>query len=178
MTDRVRAIAISCGGLGYLRPAPGTWGSMPPAALAVIMLWGGAPGWSITAAMGAVLIVSCVICLALGDWAETHYGRKDASNIVIDETAGQAISLMFWPAAFIESARALGPDGGIDWTAAIRGAVAVGGAFVLFRIMDIVKPPPARGLQRLRGGLGVLIDDLIAGIYAALLVQIALRWLA
>lgn len=173
-----RALLLSSGGLGYLRPAPGTWGSMPPAALAFALLVAGAPYWSIQAALLAVLIVSCIICIALGDWGEGHFGRKDASNIVIDETAGQCISLLAWPAGFVAQCRAVVPEGALDVAAVLRAALAVGFAFILFRVCDIIKPPPAHGLQRLKGGVGVLVDDLIAGLYAAVAIQIPLWLLA
>lgn len=166
---------MTSGGLGYMRPAPGTWGSLPPAGIVFLMLVLGAPAWTINATLIVVLVISCAICVRFGEWAEGHFGKKDASPIVIDETAGQCLSLMAWPAAFIEECRAVNGAGAADWNAAFRGAVAVGGAFVLFRIFDIIKPPPARGLQRLHAGWGVLIDDLFAGAYAAAVVQVALR---
>ena len=59
----------------------------------------------------------------------------------------------------------------------IRVSLAVGAAFVLFRIFDIIKPWPARGLQRVPGGWGILIDDLIAGLYAAAVTQLTVRWM-
>lgn len=170
-----RALLLSSGGLGYLRPAPGTWGSLPPAGLAFIMHLAGAPHWSVQVALMIVLAASCVICVALGAWGERHFGKKDASNIVIDETAGQCIPLMFWPSSFASSLDAWTPEGTLDLAALLRAALAVGAAFVLFRIFDIVKPPPARGLQRLKAGVGVVIDDLFAGVYAAIIMQIALR---
>lgn len=172
--SRVRAVLVSCGGLGYMRPAPGTWGSLPPAGAMFLMLMLGAPPWVMNAVLGVVLVVSCAICVKLGDWAEGHFGKKDASFIVIDETAGQCLALMFWPVAWAGSCQGLtGTNLALEPT--LRAAASVAVAFVLFRIMDIVKPPPARGLQRLRGGVGVVIDDLFAGLYAAAVVQILLR---
>jgi phosphatidylglycerophosphatase A len=171
-----RALLLSCGGLGYLRPAPGTWGSLPPAGLVFVMLLAGAPYWSVQVALIAVLVASSIICVALGSWGERHFGRKDASNIVIDETAGQCMPLLFWPAGFVAQCKGIVPEGAVDVAAVLRAMAAVGGAFILFRIFDIIKPPPAHGLQRLKGGVGVLVDDLIAGLYAAIVVQIPL-WL-
>ena len=80
---------------------------------------------------------------------------------VADEVAGQAIALLWLPWALPESPGAL----------ARNMAIAVS-AFLAFRFFDILKPPPARGLQRLGGGLGILIDDLIAGAMALVVVQV------
>lgn len=172
-----RELLVSTFGLGRLRPAPGTWGSLPPAGLAWILIWIGAPAWAYNGALLAVAVAFTAICLALGAWAEEHCGGKDPSLVVADETAGQAIALLgvtsAWPALAVAGA---GLDFGRFW----RVTAAVGAGFVLFRVMDIIKPAPARGLQRLRGGLGVVIDDLIAGVYAGLALNgalLALRWL-
>jgi phosphatidylglycerophosphatase A len=71
-------------------------------------------------------------------------GRKDPGAIVIDEVAGMALSVLLLP----------------------RTAGVLLAAFVLFRVFDVVKPYPANALQRLRGGAGVMLDDLVAGVYA------------
>jgi len=157
---------ISVFGLGKLRPAPGTWGSMPPVVLAGA-LW--LAGLGPTAApvvyhvaLVAVLLVFSAACILQGDHAEAYYKRKDPSNAVADETAGQCFSLMLLPAGAV-----------YDWRIA---AVTFAAAFVLFRIFDIIKPWPAHSLQRLPAGWGILIDDLIAGLYAMLVVQGLVRW--
>ncbi len=159
----LRALLITSLGLGYLRPAPGTWGSLPPPALAFLLILLGASSTTVSLTMAILCMFASVICLALGRWAETHFGRKDASYIVADETAGQAIPLILLPAASIATP--------------LRAFATLSAAFLLFRILDIVKPPPARGLQRLPAGLGVLIDDLFAGLYAAIILQLALYFL-
>lgn len=156
----IRALLVTSLGLGYLRPAPGTWGSLPPPALAFLLILLGASHTAINIAMAALLLLGSLSCLILGGWAESHFGKKDASYIVADETAGQAIPLMFLPAAAISTP--------------LRAFLTLSAAFLLFRILDIVKPPPARGLQRLPAGLGVLIDDLLAGLYAATILQLAI----
>ncbi|MBL0921760.1 MAG: phosphatidylglycerophosphatase A [Phycisphaerales bacterium] len=161
MGDRLRTLALTSGGLGFMRPAPGTWGSLPPPAAAFLLVLVGAPRGAIDGAMLAFVLVGSAACLALGSWGETRFGRKDASHIVADETAGQALVLMFLPLHAISTP--------------LRAMLTMGGAFILFRVFDIIKPPPARGLQRLKGGLGVLIDDLLAGLYAAILLQAIVR---
>lgn len=158
-----RALLISSLGLGYLRPAPGTWGSLPPPALAFLLVLLSASNTTINLAMLALCVLGSVVCLAFGGWAELHFNKKDASYIVADETAGQAIPLMLLPAAALETPT--------------RAFLTFSAAFLLFRILDIIKPPPAHQLQRLPKGLGVLIDDLIAGLYAAIILQLALHFL-
>jgi phosphatidylglycerophosphatase A len=101
------------------------------------------------------LVVFVVIVTAVGTWAaheaERLLGAKDPGDIVIDEVAGMALSVLALPST---------------------PAVLVAG-FVLFRIFDIVKPYPANALQRLRGGAGVMIDDLVAGLYALVVLVLA-----
>ncbi len=145
-------LLLTSGGLGFLRPAPGTWGSMPPGAIVGVMALAGASQNAMLIVTGAVLALSCVICVAWGRYAEERFGRKDAGEVVIDETAGVA------PATLVAVWLAEG---------LVEQIVAFGGAFVLFRVFDIIKPPPARRLEKLPHGWGVLVDDLAAGVYAA-----------
>ncbi len=162
--ESLRLMLITSGGLGFMRPASGTWGSLPPPAVAFLMVLAGAPAWWRNSAMLAILFFSSGCCLVLGGWAERRFGKKDDGRIVADETAGQCLPLLLLPA----------------WSLAApeRAACTIGAAFVLFRVMDIIKPPPARGLQRLKAGLGVLIDDLFAGLYAAIALQACLAMIA
>lgn len=172
--NTLRVLLVTTFGLGFLRPAPGTWGSLPPPALVAAMLLAGASHTAINLALLTILIVFSAACLWLGVWAEARFRRKDASFIVADETAGQCMPLLFLPAAAFGGAPVLGGAlGGLSW----RAVATLATAFLLFRIMDIVKPPPARNLQRLGGGLGVLIDDLFAGAYAAIIMQLLTRLL-
>ncbi|MGQ0628632.1 MAG: phosphatidylglycerophosphatase A family protein [Phycisphaerales bacterium] len=143
---------ITTFGLGYLRPASGTWGSMPPAIIALGLLLAQAPGWTVILTMAVTVMVFSGACISAGDLAEAKFGGKDPSEVVADETAGMALACLALPL-----------DHASPWSALRWVALA----FVLFRIMDIVKPPPAYGLQRVPGGWGILLDDLIAGIYAA-----------
>jgi phosphatidylglycerophosphatase A len=110
-----------------------------------------------------VALVFTVACVSLGDKAEARFWKKDPSQVVADETAGQAITLMFLSPAAV--------------SAPLIAIVSLVGAFLAFRLMDIVKPWPARQIQRIPGGWGVVLDDLVAGVYAGILVQIV-AWLA
>lgn len=147
---------ITTFGLGLLRPAPGTWGSLPPAGLAMLLvLLGRGPasdGLLWYALLTATVALFSAACLACGNAAERHFRRKDPSQVVADETAGMALALLCLPHACFASPQ--------------RAAIWIGAAFVLFRLADILKPPPARRLQSLHAGAGILIDDLIAGVYA------------
>ena len=118
------------------------------------MLW--LLGWPPLALTGLLLVVLVVGTWASGE-AERALGSKDPGAIVIDEVAGMTISVLTVP---------------------LTPAVLVLG-FVLFRVFDVVKPFPAGASQRLGGGVGVMIDDVIAGIYALaiLLVVRRLGWL-
>lgn len=169
--NTIRLMLVTSFGLGFLRPAPGTWGSMPPVAMYALMLAFDSRHQAREVSILLVLVVFSAACLVCGAWAERRFGGKDASHIVADETAGQCLPLLFLPAAAFGGAPLIPGIPGVSLT----GLATLATAFVLFRIMDIAKPPPARGLQRLGGGLGVLIDDLFAGAYAAILMQIGTR---
>ncbi len=152
-------LALSVGGLGFLRPAPGTWGSMPPPALAALLVLFGASQSTIYAALAACLVIPSIACVLWGKYAETRFGRKDAAEVVADETAGVTFACLV---AIYFSA------------SSFQMLVQLAGAFFLFRIMDILKPAPARQLEQLPHGWGVLIDDLVAGIYAAIALALAI----
>ncbi len=143
-------------GIGHLRPAPGTWGSAAAAALGVLIHGvGGFP----------LLLAATVAVIPLGFWATARtvaaQADKDPSEIVIDEVAGQWIALLFPSAGFWMR----GMD---NWDFPWPGYVA---AFLFFRLFDIWKPWPIRDVDHsLKGGLGIMLDDLIAALYAALCV--------
>jgi phosphatidylglycerophosphatase A len=159
---------ITVFGLGSMRPAPGTWGSLPPIVVASGLFCvglepraSGAGPWVYLGAIGVVLLFGCLACILEGDRAEARWG-KDPSHAVADETAGQCLPLLALPL----TAEA-------DWR---RVTITLAAAFLLFRLMDIAKPPPAYRLQKLPAGWGILIDDLIAGVYAAFALQLLRLW--
>ena len=140
--DRVALAVATLGGAGYAPVASGTVGS----AVVVVLLW-------LIPFSTPALLATLVAVTAAGIWAGTRVeralGLKDPGVIVVDEAAGMILSVLFLP----------------------RTVPVLAVAFVLFRIFDVVKPPPARQSQALGGGVGVVIDDLIAGLYACLLVH-------
>ena len=164
------ALAIATCGVGYLPLAPGTWGSLVGLGIylfvrgcAIKFLFNVAePHFNLLQVYYGVLLVEIAFAVALsllGTWAASHTetlsGAKDPSKVVIDEVTGQFIALLTVPFLVTPA-----------WWAIIL-------AFVLFRFFDIVKPYPARKLENIKGGLGIMADDLIAGVYAAVGVMIA-----
>jgi phosphatidylglycerophosphatase A len=139
-------------GVGYLRPAPGTWGSL------LALPW----GWLLHVLGGfPLLAIGVIIAFAKGLWA-THVltqgqSDHDPSEIVIDELIGQWIAIL--PLSYVAWSR------GIDILALWPGWIA---AFVLFRLFDITKPWLVGWADRRADPLGVILDDVIAGIFAAL----------
>lgn len=155
---RASRLIATFGGVGLLHPGPGTWGSA--AALPLGWLFHGLGGFPLLAL--ATLAVTLV-----GWWAaraeEAATGSHDESAIVIDEVAGQWIAL--WPLSLGLSHAGVDP-----WLFPWPGWV---GAFVAFRVFDIWKPGPVGWADRRPGAGGVMLDDLIAGLLAALLVALA-----
>ena len=142
--DRLAVGIATLGGAGYSPVAPGTVGS----ALTVLVLW-------LVPFSRWGLVAFCLLVTIVGTWAaeraERVLGGKDPGAIVIDEVAGMTLSVLAFP---------------------LTAPVLLTG-FVLFRLFDVVKPPPARQSQQLRGGIGVMIDDLIAGAYALAVLVVA-----
>ncbi|NIA06739.1 MAG: hypothetical protein GWP14_03730 [Actinobacteria bacterium] len=152
----MRKLIVSAGGLGYLPIAPGTWGSF--AGVIIFLLAGSSGSVLLTSVVVLVaLAVFSVLNVVLGPWANSHYGCKDPSPVVIDEVAGYLVAVLLLP---------------IDGVNLYYSAAC---AFFVFRFFDILKPPPARGLERLPAGWGILADDLAAGLYANLLCQCLVR---
>ncbi len=155
--DPVQELVLTTGGLGHMRPASGTWGSLPPVVVSAILVISGAGPdtglwWIHTLAMVAFLIAFSAVCITGADGAEARWG-KDPSPVVADETAGMALTLLLMPPAL------LGNEPFFVVT-------TLAGAFVLFRAFDIAKLPPAWGMQRIPGGWGILLDDLVAAAQA------------
>ena len=159
------AVAIATCGVGFIPIAPGTFGSVVGigawaivrgGVLAILWPFAGRNNLNLLhityGLIAAELVVVILITLA-GIWAASHVERlhaaKDPQKVVIDEVAGQFIALIAVPLS-------LHPW----WTIIL--------AFLLFRFFDIVKPYPARKFEDLHGGLGIMADDLVAGVYAAI----------
>ncbi len=146
----MKRLFTSCFGLGLLPLCPGTWGSLPPVVMfGLLAKLGIRPDW-ITTIMVVWLLAASVICLAFAPAVIAKIGREDPGEVVIDELAGQCI--VFVPAAMLTELNPL---------------LVAGLGFVFFRLFDIVKPFPIKKLEKLPAGLGILADDLLAGIYAA-----------
>lgn len=144
-------------GAGRMRPGPGTWGS----AAAAVLWMGGALGLRLSPSSADLLpLAAALTALAAGIPASTvverESGSVDPGYVVIDEAAGQWIALI--------GSR---PD--------LKHLLA---AFLLFRFFDVVKPWPARRLEALPGGWGIMLDDVAAGVYALLVAQAFARWIA
>ena len=163
------ALVIATCGVGYIPIAPGTFGSVVGVGvwiglrgMLLALLWPAAGGSRLNllhisyALIGGLSLAALAITL-LGVWAgarvEKLHGAKDPQKVVIDEVAGQLIALIAVPLQ-VES----------WWTILL--------AFVLFRFFDIVKPYPASRFEGLQGGLGIMADDVVAGIYAAICVAV------
>lgn len=159
--DLFKEISVTVFGSGYLRPAPGTWGSAVAcvcyAGVWWLLAYLGAPRWVLEVLVLWGILKCSILSGLFGEWAIAKFGRKDPSHFVLDEFAGQWVALLLLPPIAAAGFWAF------CWV--------VGGQFVLFRLMDIIKPPPARQLERLPAGWGILCDDLMAGVYALLIGQ-------
>lgn len=163
----VRFLLITVFGLGHLRPASGTWGSTPPVAFVLLLIWVlSLDGLSVhdqrivNVSLVLIGLIFSIVCVRFGAEAEQRFAKKDPRQVVADETAGQCIALLFLPW------RPMTDVDGWIWNLWLAAA-----AFFAFRILDIIKPPPANQIQRLPGGWGILADDLVAGAYALIVTQ-------
>jgi phosphatidylglycerophosphatase A len=142
---RLALAVATIGGVGDAPFAPGTFGS----AVGLLVWW----------LLGPSAIVQAMAIAAIfgaGVWSagvcERHCGRTDPGHVVIDEVVGMLITLFLIP---------------VGWAGMF-------GAFLLFRLADVIKPYPANRFERLHGGLGVMADDCMAGVYANLALRILL----
>src|SRR5215472_4353084 len=193
-------------GVGYLRPAPGTWGSLAGVitAFSSAIFFLQPVSWREMSSLHPLsegrlvhqhllvpavrpLFCALVILLvlsALGVWSASrvalHSGIRDPQHVVIDEVAGQHLALLLpliplalphWNARgdFSEYAIFLALSL-VNWKYLMAG-------FILFRVLDIWKPFPVRQLEKLPGGWGIMADDWMAGIYAAILLRLALHFM-
>jgi phosphatidylglycerophosphatase A len=143
-------------GTGYMRPAPGTWGSA-----AGLLLWLAAAHWLHPSPLHLALgtAIAALVVLLVGIPASSIVAREaameDPQFVVLDEVAGQ------WVALIAATVRPW------EWLL----------AFLLFRIFDILKPSPAREFDRMHGGFGIMMDDIAAGVYALAILFLARHFL-
>jgi phosphatidylglycerophosphatase A len=175
-------------GAGYLPRAPGTWGSLAGLFLTFIIQI--AVGWKIltdffvrdryVAAYEYAPAVCCFVLAAVGVSSSSrvaaYSGKKDPQFVVIDEVSGQMLTLVLGAAPVFSVSSSIPlhtPWGNVElgeqW-------VVLAAGFLLFRLFDIWKPFPIRHLEKLPGGWGIMADDWLAGIYAAILLRLALHF--
>ena len=147
VTERRAGPAIwiaTAGGAGYFPIAPGTAGSL--VGVAVVVGLGQLPLSRAVAI--AILAAASLALFAVGVWAagraEEFFGRTDPGQVVVDEVVGQMLTFLLLPRA--------------TWKWLLGG-------FLLFRALDIVKPFPARQAERIPRGWGIMLDDVVAGVY-------------
>jgi phosphatidylglycerophosphatase A len=142
--QRLGVFVATCGYLGYVPFAPGTFGSAAGLAVYYLVRSSGSP----------VVEVAVIAALfAVGVWgatqAEHHFGGIDPAPVVMDEVVGMLITLAFLP---------------VNLTGVFVG-------FLLFRVLDVIKPWPSAGFETLPGGLGVMADDGMAAVYGNLIMR-------
>jgi phosphatidylglycerophosphatase A len=192
---RFALFIATAAGLGYLPLAPGTWGSLAGVLLTLVPLWTfagvliavtaaqhgdigffiSALSWRFDPVLCGQIVLTTLVA-TIGVWSASRaaqfWGQKDPQRVVIDEVSGQHLALLLGCALPPWGSRVLlGPS---DFT---LGAVTLGNpvswkylllGFILFRVFDIWKPFPARQAESLPGGWGIMADDWIAGVYAAI----------
>ena len=142
-------------GIGRLGPGPGTWGSLAAAAV----WYGGLRGlhltdWAATGGTLAAALAVTLIGIRASTIVERESGRTDPGFVVVDEVAGQWVTLALAP---------------VDLGHALVG-------FALFRFFDIVKPWPVRQFEKLPGGQGIMVDDVAAGVYGLIVLSLLHIW--
>jgi phosphatidylglycerophosphatase A len=143
-------------GAGFGKPGPGTWGSV-----AAVLLWAAyatalhPTSQTLLLALLAAIALTLLLGVPAATIAARESGRKDPGFVVIDEVIGQWIALLFSP---------------VDWRHALI-------ALILFRLFDITKPFPARQLESLPEGWGIVFDDVAAGLYALGVASLLRIWI-
>lgn len=142
-------LLVTLAGVGFLPKAPGTWGSLATLGLWVLLV----PVLQVVTNLGWLILL--VVSIPLGVWAirvvQRRYGVVDAGEIVIDEFAGMGIALLWLP--------------NLWWAWVV--------AFVAFRVFDVLKPWPVSWADRQHTPVGVMLDDVFAGIGAFIVAQVA-----
>lgn len=147
---RFLALLTTAGGFGFSPFIPGTVGTLPAVCvyLAIAIL---TPSEQHTLLIGLAFVVSCLLTVALGAWAERYWGGKDPRPFVLDEVAGYLLTVLLFRSSSI--------------------LATAGWAFLASRAFDVIKPWPASRMEGLSGGIGILMDDLVASLYAAALLH-------
>ena len=161
----MKRLLTSCFGLGRLPVAPGTWGSLPPMIVFGLLVQFGASTLAISIVMAAFILAGSVVCVMFAPAAIEATGRKDPREVIADEIAGQAVTYLAILFMTLQQ-----PSLGQTFALAVPG-------FVLFRLFDITKPYPIRKLEKLPSGWGILADDILAGVYAAVCFWFYYRYL-
>ncbi len=142
---RLGLFISTCGYLGYVPVAPGTFGSAAGLLVYAAVRWSGS---------SALELAVIVLLFAAGVWssnlAEKHFGGVDPAPVILDEVVGMLITIALIPVN-------------------IPGAVV---GFLLFRLFDVVKPWPANRLEALHGGLGIMADDAMAAVYGNVVMRL------
>jgi phosphatidylglycerophosphatase A len=141
-------------GPGRMKPGPGTWGSAGAAVSWYLLAHTVFPAQTWVIAATAYAAVATAIGIPAATAIARASGRKDPQHVVIDEVAGQMLTLIGAP---------------VNWKATLAG-------FILFRAFDMTKPWPIRKLEKLPEGTGIVVDDLGAGVYALIILQLLLHY--
>lgn len=135
--------------IGYLKPVPGTYASLVGVLIYIALKVH-------PVMLGIVALVCTLVGFLVSGEAEKLFGKKDPRQVVIDETAGMLLCYVFLPCERL------------SW-------IVIAAIFVVFRIFDWVKPFGIRSLQKFPGGIGIMIDDVLAAAYTNLIFQVYLR---
>jgi len=147
--ERLKELIVTFFYTGYSPFASGTAGSAGALVLALLV----PTSVHFGAACVAIVLIALVLGVPLGKWAEKRYGKKDPGPFVLDEVAGYFVAL------FRINAGAPG------WSELLV-------AFFVFRLFDVVKPPPGRRFESIPGGWGIMLDDIVAGLYTLMAVVV------
>ncbi|MFW6162896.1 MAG: phosphatidylglycerophosphatase A [Planctomycetota bacterium] len=157
--DRPREWAATCFYLGEFPFASGTAGSLGSVALYLVAaIW--LKGLALTWCAGIAGLVLAAVGIGIGRWAQEFYKQRDPGEFVLDEAAGQMVALVAVTPAVLAAPA---------WQVALA-------AFFFFRFFDVVKLFPAGRAERLYAGWGIMMDDLIAGVQAAVVVGLWFHW--
>jgi phosphatidylglycerophosphatase A len=142
---RLGVFVATCGYLGYVPIAPGTFGSAAGLVVFAAVRWAGSPAFEL-----ALIAFLFAIGVWSGNAAERHFGGVDPAPVILDEVVGMLITLALIPVT-------------------LSGAIV---GFLLFRLLDVIKPWPANRMEALPGGLGVMADDAMAALYGNVMMRL------